>query len=238
MDKFNKDSVDIRNNPAYRFDITTDTNSYGRNRFSLVIRQDPALAVHLLSFSGQKIQNESQVVWKTENEQNYTIFTVERSTDGGSTWSVLGGVPSGGESTYSFMDKNPQGGANSYRLQITDLNGIITYSNVVTLMYGSLNSLTKTGITVYPNPAKSTLNLAIAEGFNPGSSTISISKSSSSAAYDVQITNILGSVLNKTTINQQNWHTDVSNFIPGTYVIQVINKINNTVVGQQTFVKL
>ena len=242
MDKFNKDSLDIRHNPTYTFDITTDTGSYGGKRFQLVIRQDPALAVHLLSFSGQKMQNWSQIVWVTENEQNYTNFTVERSTDGGATWNVLGGVPSAGEGTYSFSDKAPVAGADSYRLQITDLNGTVTYSNVVTIMYGNSNSLVKTGITVYPNPAKSMLNLSIATGFSPGSATLSINNTSRGTipgtSYDIQIANILGAVIKKATINQQNWQTDVSGLTPGTYVIQVTNKSTASVVGQGTFVKL
>jgi len=239
MDKFNKDSLDIRHNPTYTFDITTDTNSYGGNRFQLVIRQDPALAVHLLSFTGQKMQNWSQVVWVTENEQNYTNFTVERSTDGGATWNVLGGVPSASQGTYSFLDKAPINGADSYRLQITDLNGTVTYSNVVTIMYGSgANSLVKTGITVYPNPTKSTLNLSIATGFNTSSSNVSISHITAGATYDVQITNVLGSVIKKATISQQTWQTDVSSLTPGTYVIQVMNKASDSVVGQGTFIKL
>jgi len=109
---------------------------------------------------------------------------------------------------------------------------------VVTIMYGNSNSLTKTGITVYPNPAKSILNLAIATGFNTGGSTVSINNTSSGTAYNVEITNILGSVIKKATINQQNWQTDVSSLMPGTYVIQVVNKTTDSVVGQGTFIKL
>ncbi len=239
MDKFNKDSLDIKHNPSYVFDITTDTNSYGRNRFQLVIRQSAALAVHLLSFSGQKMQNWSQIDWTTENEQNYTHFTVQRSNDGGATWNVLGGDPAAGQGTYSFLDKNPQSGANLYRLQITDLNGAIIYSNSVTIMYGNASTLAKTGITVYPNPAKAMLNLSIKTGFSPaGSSTIAISNTLASASYNIQITNVLGSVVRKANVNQQTWQTDVSSMTPGTYMIQVINRTNNSVVGESTFVKL
>ena len=212
MDSYKKDSLDIRNNTDYIFDITTDTGSYGTNRFSVVIRQNPALMVHLLDFSATKVVNGAQVVWLTENEQNYTNFTVERSTDGGTTYSALGGVPSDAQGTYSFLDKGPVNGANSYRLQITDLNGTITYSNVVTVVYGSLNTLVKTGISVFPNPAKSTLNLSIAAGFKAGSSTVAIANLTPTVAYDVQIVNVLGSVVKKATVSQENWQTDVSGF--------------------------
>ena len=91
MDKFNSDSLDIRHNPTYVFDITTDTNSYGGKRLQLVIRQNPALMVHLLNFAATKAVGGAQAVWVTENEQNYTNFTVERSTNGGTTFTTLGG---------------------------------------------------------------------------------------------------------------------------------------------------
>jgi hypothetical protein len=37
-DKYLKDSLDFRHNPAYLFDLTADTNSYGSHRFSIVTR--------------------------------------------------------------------------------------------------------------------------------------------------------------------------------------------------------
>ncbi|MBB3054941.1 putative Ig domain-containing protein [Mucilaginibacter gotjawali] len=234
-DKFNKDSLDMRHNPSYTFDITADTNSYGSNRFELVIRENPLKMVHLLNFSATKAQNGAEAVWVTENEQNYTNFTVERSTDGGTTFNVLGGYASDAQGTYSYLDKNPANGANLYRLKIEDINGTISYSKVVTVMYGNGSSLVKTGILVYPNPAKSTLNLNIAPGFNSSTAT---PVTGSSTAYDIQIVNILGSVVTKATTNTQSWQTDVSSLMPGTYVVRVVNSSNNSTVGQGTFIKL
>ncbi len=235
MDKYKKDSLDIKNNNTYILDINAaDTASNSDNRFALVIRQNPALMVHLLDFSALKIVNGSQIVWMTENEANYTNFAVERSTDGGKTYNIIDGLTSNAQSTYSFLDSSPVNGANMYKLKITDLNGAITYSNVITIMYGSSNTLAKTGIVVYPNPAKTTLNLNIGQGF----STAGINSDLSSASYQIQISNILGSVIKQTTTNQQSWQTDVSALMPGTYVIQVVNKSDNSVVGQSSFIKL
>jgi len=105
-------------------------------------------------------------------------------------------------------------------------------------MYGNATSLVKTGITVYPNPAKNILNLSIATGFNPGTSTASIAKPAAGMSYDIQIASIIGSVMGKTTINQQNWQTDVSALMPGTYIISVINSRDKSLVGKAKFVKL
>ena len=108
MDAYRKDSLDMRANQTYKFDVKiSDTNSFGSNRFTLVIRQNPALAVHLLSFAATKLSSNAQVVWNTENEENYTNFTVERSSDGGVTFTQLGALTSSAQGTYSYLDKNP-----------------------------------------------------------------------------------------------------------------------------------
>jgi len=238
MDRYKKDSLDIRANTTYVFDVDlTDTASYGKNRFVVVLRQNPALSIHLLNFTAVKATGGSQIAWLTENEANYTNFALQRSTDGGANYTVIDGLLSNSLGSYGFLDSSPVTGADSYRLQITDLNGNITYSGVVTLMYGAnTNSLVKTGISVYPNPAKDALNLSIAPGFNTAqgqSSTIS-----ATLAYNIQITGILGNVVKTATTNQQTWQTDVSNLMPGTYVLQVVSKSDNSIVGEQKFIKL
>jgi hypothetical protein len=101
-------------------------------------------------------------------------------------------------------------------------------------MYGNnTTSLVKTGLVVYPNPATTTLNLNIAPGFNSNEYTLT-----SSLSYNIQITNILGTVVKQTTTNQQNWQTDVSSFMPGTYTVKVVNNTNQGVIGSGTFIKL
>ncbi len=246
MDAYKNDSLDMRHNTTYAFDITADSNSYGNKRFQLVIRQNPALGLHLLNFTATKEPNGAQVVWKTENEQDYTNFTVERSTDNGVTFDVLGGFASDNIGTYSFLDKRPATAANQYRLKLQDLNGNITYSNTVTLMYANSNdNLVNNNLSIYPNPAKSTLNLNINQSFG---STPYTTQSSSSIAkplaaiagtvYGIKIVSSTGSVMKAVTTTAQDWQTDVSSLTPGTYIIQVINNSNNSVVGKGTFVKL
>jgi len=192
--------------------------------------------VHLLNFTASKITGGSQIVWVTENEENYTNFTVERSTDGGKTYTTLDGVSASGLGTYSYLDKKPVDGANLYRLKIVDLNGTISYSNIVTVMYGNGATLVKTGIMVYPNPVQTTLYLTIAPGFSStqGGGTVE----GSALSYGIKVVNILGSVVINTTTNQQTWQSDVSALMPGTYVINVTNTKDNSAVGSGTFIKL
>jgi hypothetical protein len=68
MDAYQKDSLDMRANKTYAFNLNkADTNSYGSKRFSLVIRQNPELGVHLLDFTATKATGGAQTTWTTEN---------------------------------------------------------------------------------------------------------------------------------------------------------------------------
>jgi len=184
-------------------------------------------------------------VWLTENEQNYTNFTVERSTDGGQTFTVLGGVASSALGTYSYLDKNPPVSSDMYRLKIQDLNGTITYSNMVTLTYGNSNRVTASNISIYPNPSNGLLNLAITQtsgSQQPGLSglqNIGLTPSlAANTSYDIEIISITGAVVKSATSASASWQDNVSGLTPGTYIIQVVNDKDKSVVGKSTFVKM
>ncbi len=249
MDNYKKDSLDIRNNATYAFTIDlADTNSYGKSRFTLVIRQNPALGVHLLNFTATKSSGGAQVVWKTENEQNYTNFTVERSSDGGETYVVVGGFVSGDLGTYSFLDKTPPAATDMYRLKMQDVNGTIVYSNIVTLIYGNGNNVSAGNISVYPNPAGSVINLAINQNnstpvagesaLQNGAITPGIKQGANTQLYGIKIISITGRVVAGATSSSANWQNNISNLAPGTYIIEVVNNNNNSLIGKSAFVKL
>ncbi len=248
MDKYKKDSLDIRSSTTYAFNIDlTDTMSYGDNRFEILIRQNPVLGVHLLQFAASKVTAGSQVTWKTENEVNYTNFTVERSNDKGVTFNAVGGFVSSARGSYSFLDSTPAAGANQYRLKLEDLNGAISYSKVVTLQYAGTNNIAINNILVYPNPASSTINLAIKPFGSQSVSNLSALQSQGTSpvlntapigAYGIKIMSITGSVVKSATSANTSWQDNVSSLSPGTYIIQVTNNKDKSVVGKSTFVKL
>jgi len=248
MDSFKKDSLDIKHNPTYAFDIVTDTNSYGGTRFQLVIRQDPALSVHLLNFTATKATGGAQATWETENEQNYTNFTVERSIDNGAAFEALGGFTSCAAGRYSFLDKNPAVAVDLYRLKIENLNGDVSYSNIVKLAYGNPGNAANSNINIYPNPAKNVINLVMQSlrttDPNTGSTiTMSktanvLSKKAANTTYNIKIVNITGLVVKTAVSAQPTWQNDVSDLPPGTYIVQVLNNFDKSLVGKGTFVKL
>jgi hypothetical protein len=227
MDAYKKDSLNIKNNTAYSFDIIKgDAASYGTNRFSVVIRQNPTNVYHLLDFTGTKVADGVQLVWKTENEGNYTWFTLERSIDNGKNFDVLGTVNAADQGMYGLTDKSPVSGLNQYRLKQEDFNGAITYSNIVSVLYTSTGgSIAANTINIYPNPAVGNINL-------------SISPTGKSSSFDIRIVNNLGLVVKTATSLQPNWQADVSSLLPGTYIMQVLNSSDKSVVGKGSFIKL
>ncbi|MDB5133584.1 MAG: hypothetical protein JWP37_187 [Mucilaginibacter sp.] len=233
MDHYKKDSLDMRHNTTYTFNLLeADTNSFGAHRFSLVIRQNPAFALHLLNFTAAKTTNGAQLAWVTENEQNYTNFTVERSTNNGATFDLVGSIASSGQGTYSFLDKNPLIATDLYRVKLEDLNGTVSYSNLIPLMYSNLNNnVAGNSISVYPNPAGSVINLAIIQN-------TAAAPNVNTASYAITITNSNGSIVKTATSSQPSLQQNVSSLMPGTYLIQVVNNKDKSDVGKSKFVKL
>ena len=253
VDAYKKDSVDVRQTPTYNFTIDkSNAASFGANRFSLVIRQSTVMALRLLDFTAAKATNGAQIIWKTANEQNYTNFTVERSTDNGKTFDALGGFVSSASGTYTYIDKNPLVALNQYRLKMEDLNGAVSYSKIAPLLYSNLSdNISKTAINVYPNPTSGIVNLAINQNGGSASSTnlsalqtlgfapvLANDQSVSSKSYDIKIINITGNVVKTATSSQPSWQENLSSLLPGTYIIQVLNSSDKSLVGKSTFVKL
>lgn len=229
MDAYKNDSLDMRHNTTYRFDVVkTDTASYGAYRFKLVLRQNPAVAYHLLNFTASKATGKQvQVAWVTEHEENYTNFTVERSTDGGNTYAVVGDATSTGAGIYSLLDKNP-GQNNLYRLKQEDINNSISYSNIIPVGFSNQsNNLAINNINIYPNPASNAVNMSVSTAVN-----------NATAAYNFTITNSYGLLIRQGTSTQPTWQANVSDLLPGTYVIQVVNNKDHSFIGKSKFVKL
>jgi hypothetical protein len=123
------------------------------------------LPVAINQFKGEKKGIINNLSWNTASEINSKGFDIERSRNG-SIFSSIGSVTTrsvGGFSnqnlTYSFDDNHPLTGTNFYRLKQIDKDGKITFSQIVSIIGGKINSLQLNA--VYPNPAKNSLNLSL-----------------------------------------------------------------------------
>lgn len=226
-DAYKNDSLDIRHDPSYSFNIyKADANSYGNQRFSLIIRQNPAYAYRLLSFTASQIISSNQVTvnWQTINEGTGMNFTVQRSTDGGKTFMDIGSTQSTDIRSYSMIDKSPVNGLNMYRLQQTDANNVITYSDAVSVRF--FGSTQKNGniVVVYPNPGKDLVNVNI----NPPTPY---------TAYTIKFIDSQGIVQKEFTASQPTWSGDISSMDIGFYIIQVTDNSGLYLIGQTKFIK-
>jgi hypothetical protein len=226
-DAFTADSLQLKTNASYEFTIDkSNTATFGGTRFTVVIRQDTAMAYKLLSFTATKADHkkEVQLDWETANEANYTNFTVERSTDDGKTFDVIGGLQGTGAGNYSLLDKKPGDGENFYRLKQEDINNTITYSNVVEVQFGDRFADKK--LHIFPNPATHTINLAIADQGND------------KGVYSIRFMNSSGKVIKQVNSSEPEWQGNISYLQPGTYLVRVINNKTQNLVGENKFVKL
>lgn len=228
-DAFTADSVQLTEGTIYTFTIDkANPATFGKARFSLVIRQNPANAYKLLDFTATKADHKTEVelVWKTANEGNYTNFTVERSADNGKTFQVIGGMHSTDAGTYSLLDKKPDNGKNFYRLKQEDINDTITYSKVVEVKYGDKRDRIADNVHIYPNPASHTINLSIDD------------KDHVRASYSIRFMNCFGLIIKQVNSSDAEWQGNISNLRPGTYLVRVVNNKTEKLVGENKFVKL
>ncbi|HWB24315.1 MAG TPA: T9SS type A sorting domain-containing protein [Chitinophagaceae bacterium] len=97
-----------------------------------------SLPVHLLSFSAASMGKNISLNWKVAQETGLKEYQVERAADG-INFSTSGSVPATNFSTehsYSFTDFNVySSGTVYYRLKQVDLDGKVTYSNVISLAF-------------------------------------------------------------------------------------------------------
>ncbi|MFD0765581.1 T9SS type A sorting domain-containing protein [Mucilaginibacter lutimaris] len=226
-DAFKGDSLDMRANTTYNFNIDrNNAKSFGDKRFTLVIRQNPELGLKLLGFNGDKVTTGVKLTWVAENEGNYTNYTVERSIDNGQTFEIVGGLHATGDGKYNITDTKPIKGLNQYRLKQDDVNGTISYSKTVNIMYADVETVTIKAFNVYPNPVSNTVNVSI------------INPATTATTYTIKISNGSGSLVKNAVSKQATWQTNVADLLPGTYFVQVINNTTSTVIGNGKFVKL
>ena len=97
------------------------------------------------------------VNWATASEVNNNYFEVERSTNAGTNWTIVGNVKgainSNVKKNYSHYDPKPVAGLNLYRIKQVDLDGRFKYSVTVNL---TLSSETN-AVSVLSNPFYSSI---------------------------------------------------------------------------------
>ena len=225
-DNLLKDSLDLSANSVYTFNIDrTNTQTYGSNRFTLIVAAtNIANYYNLSAFTGIKQTGGDLISWQTQYEGNYTGFVLQRSTDGFKTFTVLDSLQSDGRGGYSFLDTKPFMGVNQYRLVQNNINNVNSLSNIVTISYQPLNAITDK-FQIYPNPAVSVINLKLNVINNPVTIFAKVYSTNGMLLINAKYSSA-------STLSQ-----DVSKLIKGTYVVKVTDS-NNKDYGTALFTKL
>ncbi|MFI5157657.1 MAG: LamG-like jellyroll fold domain-containing protein [Sphingobacteriales bacterium] len=217
------DSVDLRTSGTYSFTInTSDTSTYGGNRFDLVIALKKLPACQLFTFAGQKANSGVQLNWVTNNASSYTGFVLQKQgTD--NTFTTIYTAQGNGGNNYSFVDSRPIIGNNTYRLVQRDVYGNSTYSSLVTIGYNNISS--NGYFSIYPNPSKSIINILVN------------STATTNANYTADIYNTSGILIDHRILNTYTWTEDVSSYKEGVYIIALKN-INGDALELEKFIKI
>ena len=115
------------------------------------------LPVQLTSFTATNNGNKVNLQWTTAQEINVSKYNVQVSADG-RQFTTLGTVTAHGKTspdTYTFSYNETKLAQAYYRLQIVEKNGTESGSQVVPLSFVRANN----SITLYPNPAKNSVQL-------------------------------------------------------------------------------
>ncbi len=126
------------------------------------------LPVKVSSFNLEKQSGKAVLSWTLGTTDGDETIRLEHSTDGKTFTTIhtqnAGKVTSVQE---SYTDAAPASGANQYRLAITSGNGVVSYSRILTAVFG------KDGIAnIYPNPANDFVQVSWANAATP--STVEI----------------------------------------------------------------
>ena len=102
---------------------------------TLLLCSSFALAsVELYSFHAYAVVDQSQLEWTTGQEENLSLFVIERSTDGENFFAIAQVTASGSYSEYHYTDSSPldvdMDRTFYYRLKMVDRNGTFNYSSV------------------------------------------------------------------------------------------------------------
>jgi hypothetical protein len=181
------------------------------------------LPVDLISFSAIYNNYQSLLKWTSANEVNFAKYVIERSNNG-SEYAPVGeknATGSTGRNNYEFTDdlSTASGAVFYYRLKMVDIDGKYKYSQIVMV---KKDAKTINGIIISPNPIISGATSVRFSAVRP--STIDLKVVDFSGKILLQQKNKVLEGSNSITIS------NLEKLLPGTYILQMINEGESTVI--------
>ncbi|MES2555860.1 MAG: T9SS type A sorting domain-containing protein [Bacteroidota bacterium] len=162
------------------------------------------LPVELLAFAAQCEDVQVVLRWSTASEFHNDFFTIEKSLDA-FDWQTIASVEGAGTTTtltnYTWTDLSDPNRDMYYRLSQTDNDGETTVHDIIylksCLLPGNL-------LSIYPNPAKSIVNIFTEE-----------------SVIDITVMNAEGKTIGNIPIDLQHEQINFSEMPNGVYLIQI-----------------
>lgn len=221
MDHFKKDSLDLRANDTYNFNLDkANTATFGNERFEVVVRKKVLPGYELISFAGKKTGQDVELRWDTKNEFDYTAFELQKSYDN-INFEPVRNMQSTSSGTYTYKDMFSVTDTKPvyYRLKQTDINDKISYSEVIIITTNGNGTF-----SVFPNPATNVIQFSLAQ---PVKSQVRL-----------KIYNSMGILMKTSTFSTSTGQQDITSLTTGSYTIEVIDLSTKKSVLTGKFIKI
>jgi hypothetical protein len=221
MDHFKNDSLDLRANSVYKFNLDkANPQTFGNSRFEVVVRKKNLPPYKLISFKGKRQANHVMLKWDTENEYDYTSFELQRSADA-INFEAVKNMRSASQGSYSFKDIYNNNSTTDvyYRLKQTDLNNRVTYSNIIII-----STQGDGAFSIFPNPATNVIQYHLKEDIK--------------GSVRLRIYNSMGTTVRSGTFTTANGQQDISSLMPGTYTIEITDLTSKKLILTGKVIKL
>jgi hypothetical protein len=176
-----------------------------------------ALPLKFEKFLGEVKKDHNLLTWSIATSNDVEKLVLQKSSNGADFTSLYEQHDLATGRDYNYADYKPFAGKNYYRLGVYNKDGSIQYSSIVLL-----NNDRKVSVSVYPNPVKDRLNIAV--------STVENMKD-----VQVRLYNSIGQlVISKTaslTTGLNIVDLNMSALAPGIYQLQVSDSKGNLVSG-------
>jgi choice-of-anchor B domain-containing protein len=163
------------------------------------------IPIELIDFQGFVEKNKTKLTWQTASEINVADFKIEKLVVENNTeiWSAVGSQkPNNAPSSYVLFDDNPTVGTNYYRLKSTDVDGSFKISKTIAVEFFT----TKSAVYLFPNPVKN---------------RVFLSENTLKNDDIVEILDISGKVILRTTVGQGRNGFDIEGLAMGDYFLRI-----------------
>jgi hypothetical protein len=159
------------------------------------------LPVMLTNFDGVATECSAGLQWQAATESNLKQYEVQLSENAQTNWNSIATIKAknSNNSRYAFNAGMTQGKAQYFRLKMTDNDGTVSYSKVVSLQCAANNAY-----TIYPNPASSRISIT-----------------GTKAGQQLQVIAFDGKVMQMHLANEGNTSIGINALPAGTYLIRI-----------------